>query len=83
MTEFQRGLAVKSKAGHDKGTFLAVIEVKGKSLLLCDGRRRTLLKPKLKKMIHVAPSSYVLGEEELATDKKIREALKKFTQTNA
>ena len=81
--EFQRGLVVKSKAGHDKGTFLTVLEVKGKSLLLSDGKRRSLLKPKLKKMIHVAPTSYVLTENKLTTDKKIWEALKNFTQTNA
>lgn len=81
--EFQRGLVVKSKAGHDKGTFLTVLEVKGKSLLIADGKRRSLLKPKLKKIIHVAPTSYVLKKDELTTDKKIKEALKKFTLTNA
>ena len=81
--EFQRGLVVKSKAGHDKGTLLTVLEVKGKSLLLADGKRRCLNKPKLKKMIHVAPTSYVLTEDKLTTDKKILEALKQFTQTNA
>lgn len=81
--EFQRGQVVKSKAGHDKGTFLTVLEVKGKSLILADGKRRSLLKPKLKKMIHVAPTSYVLTDEKLTTDKKIWEALKKITQTNA
>ena len=81
--EFQRGQVVKSKAGHDKGTFLTVLEVKGKSLILADGKRRSLLKPKLKKMIHVALTSYVLTDEKLTTDKKIWEALKKITQTNA
>ena len=81
--EFQRGLVVKSKAGHDKGTFLTVLEVKGKSLLLSDGKRRSLLKPKLKKIIHVAPSCYVLTEDKLTTDKKIREALKKLIKDNA
>ena len=81
--EFQRGLVVKSKAGHDKGTFLTVLEVKGKSLLIADGKRRSLLKPKLKKIIHVAPTSYVLKSDELTTDKKIKEALKKFNLTNA
>lgn len=81
--EFQRGLVVKSKAGHDNGTFLTVLEVKGKSLLIADGKRRSLLKPKLKKIIHVAPTSYVLKKDELTTDKKIKEALKKFTLTNA
>lgn len=81
--EYQRGLVVKSKAGHDKGTFLTVLEVKGASLLLADGKRRSLLKPKLKKIIHVAPTSYVLTSEELTTDRKIMKALKQFTQTNA
>ena len=81
--EYQRGLVVKSKAGHDKGTFLTVIEVKGNCLLLSDGKRRSLLKPKLKRMIHVAPSTYVLKDLELTTDKKIREALKNFTNNNA
>ena len=81
--EYQRGLVVKSKAGHDKGTVLAVLKVEGTSLILADGKRRSLNKPKLKKMIHVAPSCYVLTEDKLTTDKKIREALKKLIKDNA
>lgn len=74
----ERGQVVKSLAGHDKGLFLAVLEVQGRFLILCDGRRRTLEKPKKKKLIHTAATKLVLTEEQLGADKRIREALKPY-----
>ncbi len=65
-----------SKAGKEKDNFLVVVGTEGKMLRLADGKRRTLEKPKLKKDIHVQGTNIFLNEEQLMTDKKIRNALK-------
>ena len=49
------GSIVVSKAGHDRGDLLMVagIESGGEVLLLVDGKRRPVQKPKRKKFRHV------------------------------
>lgn len=78
--EIVRGQVVRSIAGHDKGDFQTVLKVEGNSVILCDGKRRSLEKPKHKKQKHVACTRVVLSEEELTTNKKIRNALRVFNQ---
>jgi ribosomal protein L14E/L6E/L27E len=58
MTE---GQIVYSKAGRDKGTAMVVLQVDGEFLLLSDGRRRTLAKPKRKKTKHVGRTNTVVS----------------------
>ncbi len=74
----QRGTIVKSKAGRDKDTFLIVLETQGKSVLVCDGKKRPLANPKLKKILHVAPTNTVVEEESLLTNNKMKSALRNF-----
>lgn len=69
------GQIVKSTAGHDKGTFYMVVETRGHSVTIADGKARKLAKPKRKNMLHVAPTSTVLDPVVLTTDKKLRKAL--------
>ncbi|MBR2062491.1 MAG: KOW domain-containing RNA-binding protein, partial [Anaerotignum sp.] len=57
--EYQIGQVVYSKCGHDKGDVLLVAAVNGEYLTLVDGKRRTLEKPKRKKIKHVQPTSYI------------------------
>ncbi|MCL1877669.1 MAG: KOW domain-containing RNA-binding protein [Defluviitaleaceae bacterium] len=52
-----RGTIVFSKAGRDKGMEMVVLEAEGEFLLLADGRRRTLEKPKRKKVKHIQPTN--------------------------
>lgn len=80
MMEFVRGQIVCSKAGHDKGDFQTVLAVELPYLLLCDGKRRSLAKPKRKKAMHVGPTGKVLSEEQLRTDRQIRIALRQFRE---
>jgi len=47
------GRLVISKAGHDKGSVLCVIDCDGEYLFLADGRKRKVEKPKRKKLKHV------------------------------
>ncbi len=76
--EIIRGQVVKSKAGRDKGGFLAVLKVEPPYAVLCDGKRRPLERPKRKKLMHLAPTGTVLPEEVLGTDRKLRKALQAF-----
>ena len=85
--EYQIGQVVYSKSGHDKGDVQMIIRVEGEYLLLADGRRRKLEKPKRKKKMHVQPTFYV--EEDVAAklqtgayllDADIKKALKKYRE---
>ena len=76
--ELQRGQVVRSLAGHDKGGFLAVVQVAPPFAFVCDGKRRPLERPKRKKLFHLAPTATVLPEEALRTNRQIRSALRRF-----
>ena len=76
--EVQRGQVVRSLAGHDKGGFLAVVQVAPPFAFVCDGKRRLLERPKRKKLFHLAPTATVLPEEALRTNRQIRSALRRF-----
>ncbi len=73
-----RGQVVKSIAGHDKDDFQAVLEVCPPYVILCDGKRRSLSKPKKKKLMHVSATKTVLDEECLLNDRRIRTALRRL-----
>ena len=85
--EYQIGQVVYSKSGHDKGDVQMIIRVEGEYLLLADGKRRKLEKPKRKKKMHVQPTFYV--EEDVAAklqtgayllDADIKKALNKYRE---
>lgn len=85
--EYQIGQVVYSKSGHDKGDVQMIIRVEGEYLLLADGKRRKLEKPKRKKKMHVQPTFYV--EKDVAAklqtgayllDADIKKALKKYRE---
>ena len=80
MAEYVKGLVVRSRAGHDKGDFLAVLEVQDGWALTVDGKRRPLERPKRKKQIHLAVTDTVLGEEQMETNRKLRNALRPFRE---
>lgn len=80
--EFKRGLVVRSLKGHDKGGFFVVLECDLKLALICDGKRRTLEKPKKKKLMHLAATNTAADEEILGTNRKIRKLLSAFNADN-
>lgn len=79
--EWKRGQVVRSKAGRDQGSFLAVVAAEPPFALVCDGKQRPLERPKRKNLLHLAPTGTVLPEECLATDRKLRAALDQFRAT--
>ena len=74
----KKGTVVRSKAGHDKGSFFVVLKVENDIACLSDGKSRTAEKPKKKKLIHLAPTKTVLDERSMETDIEIRKILAGF-----
>ena len=72
MDRFEKGMLVRSKAGHDAGTEDAYV-------YLADGRLRTLQKPKKKKKKHV---QIILQQYDIqdADDVKIRRIIKEWNK---
>ena len=76
--EIKRGTVVRSNAGHDRGLFMAVLEVDGRFALTADGKTRTIISPKRKNLIHLSPTAAVLSDEEMESDSSLRKALRRF-----
>ena len=53
MSKFEKGMLVKSLAGHDAGELYIIVETDAQYVYLVDGRIRTLSRPKRKKRKHV------------------------------
>ena len=79
--EIRRGQIVRSKAGRDKGDFQVILRIEQPYAIVCDGRRRSLEKPKKNKLMHRAPADSVLAEEMLQTNRQIKAALRAFRST--
>ncbi len=72
---FELGNIVISKAGRDKGSFLAVVGTENRKsdiyVLTADGKERPLARPKSKNPKHLQKTDYKIDLEQL-TDKKLR-----------
>jgi ribosomal protein L14E/L6E/L27E len=82
------GTVVLSRCGHDKGRIAVVFSEKESFLYLCDGRLRSIGKPKKKRRSHVRPLGQIQNAEEWCTSLKalptevqnseIRKAIRRF-----
>ena len=79
--ELRKGSVVISKAGRDKGYYLAVTDITDEGVFVCDGKERPVERPKKKNPLHLAKTRYVLTEEETATNRSLKRALKKFSSS--
>lgn len=77
--EFIEGQIVLSAAGHDKGMFFVVMEIKGGFAFIADGKRRKVNSPKRKSLKHLKPTNTVINPANL-TDKKLRSVIREFTE---
>ena len=77
--ELRKGSVVISKAGRDKGYFLAVIQITDEGVFVCDGKERPVERPKKKNPLHLAKTGFVLTEEETATNRSLKRALNKYS----
>ena len=61
------GQVVYCKAGRDKGHPFFITGIEGEYVFICDGKRRSVIRPKKKKIKHIQPTKTV--------DENIRERL--------
>uniref|UniRef100_UPI00405700E4 hypothetical protein n=1 Tax=Acetatifactor sp. TaxID=1872090 RepID=UPI00405700E4 len=59
------GKFATSKAGHDQNTVYVIVAEEGENVFLCDGKYKTLLKPKKKRKKHIQIIHQTVGEEVL------------------
>ncbi|HOB29118.1 MAG: KOW domain-containing RNA-binding protein [Dethiobacteria bacterium] len=75
MEELRPGQLVRSRAGRDKGSHYLVIRViSPREVLLSDGRRRPLSRPKKKNVAHLQPYSRRVEIEELVNSQKLTDS---------
>ena len=79
--ELKNGSVVISKAGRDKGYFLAVKEITDGGVFVCDGKERPVERPKKKNPLHLSVTHYVLSEEQTATNRSLKKALKEISES--
>ena len=79
MSKFEKGMLVKSLAGHDAGELYIIVETDAQYVYLVDGKIRTLDRPKRKKRKHVQPilKRYNLSN---ADDTAIKRMLKEWNK---
>ena len=80
--ELRKGSVVISKAGRDKGYFLAVVDITDEGIFVCDGKERPVERPKKKNPLHLARTNMVLAEEETATNRSLKRALSRISGSN-
>lgn len=74
----ERGTVVCSTAGRDNGRLLAVVGTDNGWVFVCDGKERPLKRAKRKNPRHLTETGYRLDEESLATDLRLRRALRQL-----
>lgn len=74
----EKGMVVKSAAGHDKDSFYVIVDIIDGYAYIADGNLRKLEKPKKKNAKHLKPTNTVIPMQEITTNKKLRELLKSF-----
>ena len=74
-----KGTVVIAKAGRDKGKAFAVIEVLDpRTVLIADGKRRPIERPKRKNVIHLQMTRTTV--DCITTNRQLRNTLKQFSQ---
>ena len=71
----ERGTAVISSAGRDKGKLLAVVQSDESRVLVCDGKERPVDRPKSKNIRHVESVGASFTEAEMATNRALKKAI--------
>ena len=69
---------VKALAGRDAGEWFVVLEVQGEFALIVNGKSRPLAQPKRKRRKHLALTKVALSNECMASDRKLKAALREF-----
>lgn len=76
--EIKIGSVVRSRAGHDSNAMFAVVGVDDKYVYICDGKERPVQRPKRKNPKHISATNFIVDDEDLQTNRKLKKALAKF-----
>ena len=76
------GRIVRSSSGRDKGAYLLCVGRNESFLLVCDGKRRPLERPKRKNPRHIIITDDRLPGEDVQTNRALRRSLREYAQTN-
>lgn len=76
----EKGTVVKSLAGRDKGKLLAVMQIGNGNVLVCDGKERPLDRPKSKNIRHIECTKFYVSENDMRSNKALKNALKRLLQ---
>lgn len=71
----QKGMIVKSIAGHDQNRFYCVVALSDGFAWIADGKRRKLSAPKKKRFKHLQPTRQILSLSNGVTDLWLRRKL--------
>lgn len=82
------GKFATSKAGHDKNTVYVIVACDNECVYLCDGRLKTISKPKKKNMKHIQIINRIVDEEllrrfinkETIFDEEIKYVIKQYVE---
>ena len=74
----ERGTVVRSSAGRDKGSLLAVMQQEENRVFVCDGKERPIDRPKSKNIRHIVSIGAAVTEAELASNRALRKALRRL-----
>lgn len=75
------GSVVRAKAGRDKGGYFVVTDIlENGRVLICDGKRRKVLSPKQKNIIHLEVTKTVA--KDITTNRQIKSFLKSYLEGN-
>lgn len=78
--KLQEGQIVRSKAGHDRGTFYVILSWTERDVFVADGIKHTIEQPKRKNKKHVW---YTKGVSSLEDNETIKGILSDFVGENA
>ena len=73
--ELKVGQLVYSKAGRDRGKFLAVSDC---GVYVADGKERPLERPKCKNLKHIGTTTTVLDSGSMSTNRALRQAISNY-----
>ena len=76
---FEPGMLVRSKAGHDKNCIYVIISVKNEYVYLADGGLRPLSRMKRKNIRHLQPVLKRTAED-ISSDIEIRRVIREYEQ---
>ncbi len=74
----EKGMVVRSKAGHDGNRFFVVVDLQDSFAYIADGKTRRLASPKKKSLKHLQKTNTRVDLESIQTDNQLKRLLHPF-----